>query len=96
MIKAKYRSVEIEVSDSEPVYVFRIRNIPFSGMGILVKEDSAILNHLKAGDQLNFKYNPIEASDLPEYRKTGINFITKYDQSRLNGHYLVNFSVIEE
>ncbi|MBL7179027.1 MAG: hypothetical protein ISS65_02310 [Desulfobacterales bacterium] len=95
-IADRYSSVEIALIDSEPVYMFRIRNTPSSGVGILVQEDSAVLRHLKVGDKLNLKYNPVAASDLPEYLKTEIKYITEYDQKRPNKHYLVNFAVIEK
>lgn len=91
----RYSSVEITVSNSEPVYMFKIRNSPFAGIAILVKEDSAVLKHLKVGDKFNLKYNPTEASDLPEYRTTEIRHIIKNDNGRFNGHYLVDFAVSE-
>lgn len=95
MIAGRYSSVEIAVDNAEPAYMFKIRNIPSSGVGILVKEDSAILRHLRVGDKLNLKYNPFEASNVPEYLTTEIKHIKKYDQARTNKHYLVNFAVIE-
>ena len=91
----RYSSVEIAINNTGPAYMFRIRNIPSEGVGILVKEDSAVLKHLRVGDQLQLKYNRFQASDLPEYLKTEIKNIAKYDQIRLNKHYLVNFAVLE-
>ncbi len=95
MIIDRYSSVEITVGKSEPVYMFKIRNSPFAGIAILVKEDSAVLKHLKVGDKLDLKYNPNIASDLPEYRKTEIRHIIKDDNGRFNGHYLIDFAVSE-
>ncbi|MEE8432982.1 MAG: hypothetical protein V3S16_17180 [Candidatus Desulfatibia sp.] len=89
----RYSSVEITVGKSEPVYMFKIRNSPFAGIAILVKEDSVILKHLKVGDKLNLKYNPAVASDLPEYLTSEIRHIIKDDNGRYNGHYLVDFAV---
>ncbi len=92
----RYSSVEITVSKSEPAYMFRIRNSPFAGIAILVKEDSAVLKHLKVGDKLDLKYNPAVASDLPEYLTSEIrHIIKKSDNGRFNGHYLVDFTVSE-
>ena len=96
MLTGRYSSVEIAISNVEPAYMFRIRNIPSSGVGILVKEDSAVLRHLRVGDKLNLKYNPPGPSDMPEYLKTEIKYITKFDQTRYHKHYWVNFAVIEE
>lgn len=95
MIIDRYSSVEITVGNSEPAYMFKIRNSPFAGIAILVKEDSVILKHLKVGEKLNLKYNPTVASDLPEYLTTEIRHIIKNDNGRFNGHYLVDFAVSE-
>ena len=89
----RYSSVEISVNNSALVYMFKIRNSPFAGIAILVKEDSVILKHLKVGDKLNLKYNPAVASDLPEYRTTEIRHIIKGNNGRYNGHCLVDFPV---
>ena len=93
LIMDRYSSVEIAVNNSEPVYMFKIRNSPFAGIAILVKEDSVVLKHLKVGDKLNLKYNPAVASELPEYRTTEIRHIIKNNNERYNGHYLVDFAV---
>lgn len=96
MITDQYSSIEIAINNNEPAYMFKIRNIPSLGVGILVKEGSALLRHLRVGDTLNLKYNPFEASDLPKYLKTEIRYITEYDQIRSHKHYLVNFTVLEK
>lgn len=94
-IVARYGSMEIAISQSGPVYMFRIRNISSAGIGILVKEDSAILKHLKVGDKLNIKYNPVVTSELPEYLQTIIKHIIKDDKERFKGHCWVDFSVLK-
>jgi len=96
IITDQYSSVEISISNVAPPYMFKIRNFPSAGAGILIKEDSAILRHLRVGDTLNLKYNPFEASDLPKYLKTEIRYITEYDQTRPHKHYLVNLAVLEK
>ena len=89
----RYSSVEIAVNNSAFVYMFKIRNSPFAGIAILVKEDSVILRYLKVGDKVKMKYNPAVASELPEYRTTEIRHIIKDNNGRYNGHYLVDFAV---
>jgi hypothetical protein len=63
-------------------------------MGILVREDSEVLKHLKVGDVLNMKYHLPDSSEDPDYLKTEIRHITKDDQGRLGGHYLVGLSIL--
>ncbi len=70
MIIEEYCSVEFSISRLEPAYQFRIREMSSSGMGILVKEDSALLKPLSVGDILNLKYNPVDPLDPPEYLTT--------------------------
>ena len=88
----QYSSVELSISNLNYLYQFKIRETSQTGMGILVREDSVILKHLKVGDILNMKYYPLELSEQPEYLKTEIKHITKDDQGRFKGHYLVGLS----
>ncbi|MEE8541555.1 MAG: PilZ domain-containing protein [Desulfobacterales bacterium] len=93
----QYYSVEFSIGSTGPIaYQFKIRNISKSGMGILVKEDSDLLEHLSAGDLLNMKYYPVDLSEQPKHLKTEIKHITKDDQGRFKGHYLVGLSVVSE
>ena len=90
-----YFSVEFSVSSELPVHQFKVRDISPSGIGILVNEGSAVLAHLKVGDVLDMKYNPANASDLAKNLKTEIRHITKMEQGRYRGHYLVGMLIIE-
>jgi len=92
----QYISVEFSTSELEHVYKFRIRNISPSGMGVLVKESSEVLKHLKVGDILNMKYYRLELSEQPEHLKTEIKHITKNDEGRFRGNYLVGLSILEK
>ena len=88
----QYSSVEFSIINLDYLYQFKIRETSQTGMGILVREDSVVLKHLKVGDILNMKYYPLELSEQPEYLKTEIKHITKDDQGRFKGHYLVGLS----
>ena len=92
----QYRSVEFSPSRIEPVYQFRIRDISSSGTGILIKEESAVLKHMKVGDILNMKYNPMNSSDSPQYLNTEIIHITKIDDGQYRGNCLVGLLVLEK
>ena len=89
----QYYSVEIPISELGVVYQFKIWNIESTSLFVLVKEDSGILPWLKVGDILNMKYY---STDYPvEYLDTEIRNITKQDQGRLKGHYLVGFEILD-
>jgi len=96
LIAKRYMSVEFSVSDSEPPYLFKIENFSFSGMGILVKEGSGVLENIKVGDVLDMKYYPQESPAQPEYLKTEIRHITRYDPLKYKGIYLVGLSVLDK
>jgi hypothetical protein len=92
----QYDSVEFSVNGLEHLYQFRIWDISPSGMGVLVKEGSEVLKHLKVGDILNMKYYREESLDQPEYLRTKIKHITKDDRGRFKGSYLVGLSILLE
>ena len=87
-------SVEIKLSDSIPIYQFKLRDISSSGACILIREDSPILKYLKVGQKLNLKYYTTDKSNPTEYFESEIMHITKTDSMQLKGHYLVGVLVI--
>ncbi len=93
----QYFSVELSISNLAPIaYQFKIRNISSSSMGFLVKEDSDLFQHLRVGDVINMKYNPVESSAQPKHLKTEIKHITQDEQGRFKGHYLVGLSILTD
>ena len=91
----QYFSVEFSISRMLPVHQFKVRDVSPSGIGILVNENSAVFAHLKVSDVLKMKYNPTDSSDLPEYLRTEIRHITKIDEGKYKGHYLVGMLILE-
>ena len=92
----QYYSVEFSINKMLPVHQFKVRDVSPSGIGILVNESSAVLGHLKINDVLDMKYNPSDSSNLPEYLKTEIRHITKMEEGKYKGHYLVGMLILEE
>ncbi|MBW1739941.1 MAG: PilZ domain-containing protein [Deltaproteobacteria bacterium] len=90
-----YYSVEFSINGLEAPYQFKIRNIASTSMCVLVKEGSDILPRLKVGDTLNVKYYSADSLHPPEYLETAIRHITKNDQGRFKGHYLVGLEILE-
>lgn len=66
------------------------------GICVAVKEDSALLKHLKVGNMSNMKYYPTDSSCSAEYLKTEIKHITKDKQGRFRGHVLVGLLILEK
>ena len=90
----RYFSVEFSIENLDPVYQFQIRETSLSGLCVLVKEGSAVLDHLKVGDVLNLKYNPSNLTKQPEHLSTEIKHITKDDRGRFKGHYMVGLALL--
>jgi len=92
---AKFYSAEVKMEGLNFAYQFKIWNIPSKPICFMIREDSEILQRLKAGDALDVKYyssNPVYSS---EYHKTVIREITKEGQGRFKGHYLVGLEISE-
>jgi len=85
----QYSSVEFSISKHDPVFQFRVRDISPSGMGILIKSGSKVLEYLKVGQVLDMKYNPEDSNSSSDEMKTEIRHITYLEDGRYRGQYLV-------
>ncbi|SPD76121.1 conserved hypothetical protein [uncultured Desulfobacterium sp.] len=90
----KYYSVEFSIGEFSLCYQFRIWNMSEQGMCLLVKEDSDVLRYITVGDVLDMKYHGLKTKEPAEYFKTKIEHITKTDEGRYVGHYLVGISIV--
>jgi len=94
-ITEKYYSVEFSLRECGFTYQFKIRDIPSKGACVLVKEGSNLLNYLEVGAVLELKYYTTNSSKPIEYLKTEIRHITKDEEGRFKGVYLVGLSILE-
>ena len=78
-----------------PIHRFKFKDVSSNGACILIKEDSSMLNHLKMGQILNMKYNSPDKPGEPTL-KSEIRHITKAEQGRFKGHYLVGVLIAEK
>ena len=90
---AELASVEISVSTFALAYQFKIRETSKSGMSILIREDSEILEHLDEGMMLEMKYYPDDRTEHPQLLQTKIIHITKSTSENLKGHYIVGLQL---
>jgi hypothetical protein len=94
-IAKQYCSAEFLIDGLELPYQFRIQEISAPCLYVLVKENSDIVSRLKVGETLNVKYYSPSSSPGKGYQKTAVRQITKNDQGRLKGHYLVGLEILE-
>ena len=92
----QYHCVEFQIYSIGSFYQFKIWDISNNGSCILVKENSAVMNHIKVDDVIEMKYYPKESSASIEGIKTQIRHITKSEQGRFKGHYLVGLSILDK
>jgi len=93
---AELSSVEFCVNTFALAYQFKILETSPSGMSILIKEGSAILEHLEEGMELDMKYYPENEAEAPKILKTKIMHITRSDSDRLRGHFQVGIQLLED
>jgi hypothetical protein len=89
----RYYSVQFSVAGLKSQYQFKTWNISQKGLCILVKEDSAVLKYIHAGDVLEMTYYSSDPRVTQETLKTRIQHITMNDSGRFKGHYLVGLSI---
>ena len=92
--EAQYHSVEFSVDGSRFVYQFKLRKVRESSMGVLVREDSKVMDSLKVGDIIKMKYYPKDSFLPPELLDTEIQYITEENEGRFPGHYMVGLSLL--
>ena len=91
-----YYSAEFSISGLGTAYQFKIWNMDATPMCVLVRQDSDILPWLKVGHTFNVKYYSADSAYVPECLQTEIRDITKDDQGRFKGHYLVGLEIRDE
>ena len=79
-----------------PLYQFKLKDISDKGASLLVKEDSAMVNHLEVGQFVNVKFHSDAGTDSDGYFESEIKHITKIEEGRYKGHYLVGVVLLEE
>jgi hypothetical protein len=92
----KYSSVEFSIKELPYNYQFKIWETSPSGVSILIKKESAVLGHLRVGDILTMKYYPIDNFEQPESFETEIKHISKNEDPRFKGLYLIGLSLSEK
>lgn len=94
-VLGKYMSVEFCSGALAPAYVFRIHDLSPSGMSILIKEESEVIKELKVGEDMNMAYRTSNREEAPRNLRTRIVHMTKKDEGRLKGHFVVGLCVLE-
>ncbi len=90
----KDMSVEFQPKDAEFAYHFKVRDYSSTGLGILVKEDSQILDMLHVGDVLDMKYYQGDNHPVPVNVQTRIQHISRPEQNLFPHHLIVGLNIL--
>lgn len=90
----RYYSVQFTTQGLASFYQFKLWNISKKGICILVKEGSEVLKHIKVGDTLEMTYYLTDSQGAHENLTTQIKHITKNEEGRFQGHYMVGLSIM--
>jgi|AMWB02.1.fsa_nt_gi hypothetical protein len=91
-----YYSVQFSIEGLELDYQFKLRDISPSGLSILVREDSEVLNHLHVGEILEMTYYPEIARRGHERIETRIQHITRSEAGCYAGHWVVGLCRLDK
>ncbi|MEW6669233.1 MAG: hypothetical protein AB1512_28810 [Thermodesulfobacteriota bacterium] len=92
----QYHSAEFSFEGPDVNYQFRIWNTASSSMCVLVKENSEVLSLLKVGDTVKVKYYSPDSLYPSEGLSTVIRHITRNEQGRFKGHFLVGLEILPQ
>ncbi len=89
----QYYSVEIAIDGAGHINQFVIYDMSASGLCLLVREDSGLLDKIKVGERYRMKYYPVNLLEKVRYIDTRICHITRSGNNSLSGHYMVGLAL---
>jgi hypothetical protein len=92
----QYYSVEIPVYRLNTVYQFKIWDIEYGSLSILIKESSDLLNCIKTGDRLKMRYYSHDPGNPYQDLYSELTYLNRQDYGRIRGHYLAGIEIMED
>ena len=89
----EYYSVQFTPEGLGVSYQFKLWNISQSGMCILVRDNSQLLEYLSVGDIFQMTFHRTGSDGKSDKVKTTIKHITPNAEGRFSGHCLVGLAV---
>ena len=89
----QFYSDELSAGNFDLARHFKIWNISSKGMCLVVKSDSALLEHLKVGRVMDMKYYKSDARKPAKSLKTEIKHVTEDNEGQFNGHHLIGLAI---
>jgi len=92
----KNASVEFIPGNCNIPYHFKLKDFSSKGLGIMVRNDSKVLKHIRPGDILDMKYHSDTATANPIAHRTEIKHISEPDPGKHENHKLVGLLILED
>ena len=89
----RYYSVEMNIGGPYSAYQFKLRNISDSGLCILVREDSSVLDKISVGDVYKVKFYQDGDPNPAKNALAEVRHLTHQLEGRYQGHYLIGLSI---
>jgi hypothetical protein len=93
---SEFAAVELKPSTSALSYVFKLRDLSSSGLGLLVKKDSGLLNYIRTQDIMVVKYHKGNSAIEPQYIKVQVRHISTPINGKPENHVVVGLLVLEK
>jgi hypothetical protein len=91
----KYRQGKAVIRVSGiPICEFPIKDVSGNGSCFLVAEDSSTLRNLRVGQEIHIQINLDEHAGVAEFMRSRIAHITKAEDERFKGHYMVGVQIL--
>ncbi len=92
----QYYSVEMNIGGNYSAYQFKLRNISESGLCILVREDSSVLDKITVGRTYRVKFYQDGDPNPAKFALAEVRHLTRQMEGRYQGHYLIGLAVTGE
>ena len=95
--RTQLRNYRVEIKlVGAPIYQFRVNDVSSDGAGILIKEDSKFLNLIEVGQIVDADFISPDGTDPIGEHKTEVRHITKPNEGKNKGHFLVGLKILEK
>ena len=95
--RTQLRNYRVEIRlIGAPIYQFRVRDVSPDGAGILIKEDSKFLSMIEVGQIMDADFISPKGTDPAGNYRAEIRHITKPNEGKHKGHFLVGLKILEK
>ena len=95
--RTQLRNYRVEIKlIGAPIYQFRVNDVSPEGAGILIKEDSKFLSLIEVGQIVDADFISPEGTDPTGNYRAEIRHITKPNEGKNKGHFLVGLKILEK